>query len=83
MKNLVTQVPEHQDYHAFSKNPYSPHHNIYYVSEIVRAYNDDRSLAREHLMTTIQIMAYFDRMAKPKDEEFEGIRLELDRRPGY
>lgn len=77
LKNLVTQSAEHQVYHTFSQSPYSPRHNIYYVSEIVRAYKDDRSLAREHLLTTMQIMEYFDRMPKPKDEEFASLKLNL------
>lgn len=43
---IVTSVPEPKEMHAFEKDPYSPRHNIYYVSEIVRAYKDHRSLAR-------------------------------------
>lgn len=56
---IVTSVPERQELHAFDRNPYSPRHSIYYVSEIVRAYKDAKSLAREHIHTTLQIMAYF------------------------
>ena len=32
LKGLVTQIPEKTDYHTFNSNPYSPRHNIYYVS---------------------------------------------------
>lgn len=46
LKGLVTQVPEYSDLHTFNSNPYSPRHNVYYVSELVRAYQDSRSLAR-------------------------------------
>ena len=38
LDDLVTKVPERKELHSFEKNPYSPRHNIYYVSEIVRAY---------------------------------------------
>lgn len=32
LKGLVTQVPEYTDLHTFNSNPYSPRHNVYYVS---------------------------------------------------
>ena len=59
LDDLVTQVPERKELHTFVQNPYSPRHNIYYVSEVVRAYKDSKSLAREHVHTSLQIMAYF------------------------
>ena len=46
LKDLVTKVPEQAKFHTFNSNPYSPRHNIYYVSEVVRAYKDQQSLAR-------------------------------------
>lgn len=49
-------MPEKTDYHIFNSNPYSPRHNTYYVSELVRAYLDERSLAREHLTSSLNIL---------------------------
>ena len=46
LTEIVTSVPEHKELHTFERDPYSPKHNIYYVSEIVRAYKDVKSLAR-------------------------------------
>lgn len=67
LKSLVTQMPERTELHAFTNNPYSPRHNIYYVSELVRAYKDERSLAREHLNTTLNILKLIDLNKKPTD----------------
>ena len=46
LTEIVTSVPEHKELHTFERDPYSPKHDIYYVSEIVRAYKDVKSLAR-------------------------------------
>ena len=64
---LVTQVAEHKELHTFEKNPYSPNHNIYYVSEIVRAYKEEKSLAREHLFTSLQVFRMLQNSKKPSD----------------
>ena len=32
LKDLVTKVPQHAQLHSFNSNPYSPRHNVYYVS---------------------------------------------------
>jgi hypothetical protein len=32
LKQFITQVPEHKELHTFENNPYSPRHNIYYIS---------------------------------------------------
>jgi hypothetical protein len=43
---LITKMPELQDMRTFETNPYSPRNSIYYVSELVKAYKDELSLAR-------------------------------------
>lgn len=83
LKGFVTQVPERQQLHTFQKDPYSPRHNIFYVSEIVRAYKDEQSIAREHIQTSLQIMAYFEKCEKPSDEQISHKKLKLPRRKGY
>lgn len=83
LTEIVTSVPEHKELHAFERDPYSPKHNIYYVSEIVRAYKDVKSLAREHLQTTLQIMAYFQKIEKPNEEKINAKKVNLQRRKGY
>lgn len=55
LKQFVSSVPEHAELHTFDKNPYSPKHNIYYISEIIKSYRDEKSLAREHLLTSLHI----------------------------
>ena len=55
LKQFVTQVPEHRELHSFDKDPYSPQQHTYYVSEIVKSYKDEKSLAREHLLTSLHI----------------------------
>jgi hypothetical protein len=55
LKQFVSSMPEHAELHTFEKNPYSPKHNIYYISEIIKSYRDDKSLAREHLLTSLHI----------------------------
>ena len=56
LNNLVTQVPQHKELQTFNFNPYSPRHNIYYVSEIARAYKEAKSLAREHILSSMRIL---------------------------
>lgn len=77
LDDLVTKVPERKELHSFDKNPYSPRHNIYYVSEIVRAYEDPKSIAREHLHTSLQIMAYFQKCEKPSEEKIAPKKVKL------
>lgn len=41
LKGIVTQVPkQNKELHSLNFNPYSPRHNMYYVSEVTRAYKD-------------------------------------------
>lgn len=59
ISSLVQSVPKPKDSHGFETNPYSPRkHNIYYVSEIIRAISDKNSLAREHLVGSMKIIKF-------------------------
>jgi hypothetical protein len=79
----VTSVPEHKELHTFEKNPYSPKHNIYYTSEIVKSYKDDKSLGREHLLTSLHIFKILDNSRFATDDEMKERRVTLPRRPGF
>ena len=68
LNGLVTQVPQHAQLHSFNTNPYSPRHNVYYVSELVRAINDERSLAREHLVTSLNILKNLENSKRLSEE---------------
>ena len=37
---MVSQVSYHKKFQPMAFDPYSPRHNVYYVSEIVRAYKE-------------------------------------------
>jgi galactose-1-phosphate uridylyltransferase len=67
LKGLVTQMPEQGELHTFNSNPYSPRHNTYYVSELTRAYLDERSLAREHLVTSLNILKMLEKSKRMND----------------
>ena len=81
--NFVTQVPQFKELHTFNFNPYSPRHNLYYVSEIVRAYKEDRSLAREHILSSMHILRLLENTKMATKEELASRCLKLDRKPGY
>lgn len=83
LKGLVTQVPEHAELKTFNSNPYSPRHNVYYVSELIRAYMDEKSLAREHLNTSLSILKMLEKSKKLTDEECKKMRINLPRKKGY
>ena len=46
LKELVSQVSYEKKLKPMTFDPYSPRHNVYYVSEIVRAYKEENSLPR-------------------------------------
>ena len=46
LKELVSQVSYEKKLKPMAFDPYSPRHNVYYVSEIVRAYKEENSLPR-------------------------------------
>jgi hypothetical protein len=76
-------VPEHKELHSFEKNPYSPKHNIYYISEIIKSYKDDKSLGREHLLTSLHIFKVLETSRFATEEEMRQRQVKLPRRPGY
>ena len=83
LKGLVTQVPEQAELRTFNSNPYSPRHNLYYVSELIRAYQDEKSLAREHLVTSLNVLKLLERSKRCSEEESRKLRLSFPRRKGY
>lgn len=82
LRQFVTQVNEGKDYVPCSFNPYSPRNNIYYVSQILKFHKDDRSLAREHIMTSAQYLKVFETKRQPTAEEAEKRALKLPRKAG-
>ncbi len=46
LKKFVTQANEGKDYLTCNFNPYSPRHNVYYVTEILKFFKEELSLAR-------------------------------------
>ena len=83
LKDLVTKVPDHSDLHTFQANPYSPRHNVYYVSELVRAYKDEQSLAREHLLTSLNILRVLEKSKCMSAEDLRKNKLSLPFKKGY
>lgn len=76
-------MPEHSELHTFENNPYSPKHSIYYISEIVKSYRDDKSLAREHLLTSLHIFKILENSKFATDEEMRQRQIHLQRKKGY
>jgi hypothetical protein len=83
LKQLVTSMPEHKDVHTFERDPYSPKHNIYYISEIIKTYKDDKSLGREHLLTSLHIFKILENSRFATDEEMRQRQVRLPRREGF
>ncbi len=76
-------MPEHKELHTFENNPYSPRHNIYYISEIIKSYKDDKSLGREHLLTSLHILKILENSQFASDEEMRQRQVHLPRREGF
>jgi hypothetical protein len=76
-------VPEHGELHSFEKDPYSPRHNVYYVSEMVKSYLDEKSLAREHLLTSLHILKILENTQFATEEQMRQRQVRLPRRPGF
>ncbi len=76
----MTSFPEHKELHTFEKDPYSPKHNIYYISEIVKSYKDEKSLGREHLLTSLHIFKILENSRFATDEEMRQRQVHLTRR---
>jgi hypothetical protein len=73
-------VTEGENYQPANFNPYSPRHNIYYISEIIKFYKDDRSLAREHITMSAQYLKIFDTRRIPSEEEAMARAVKLPRK---
>lgn len=74
----MQSVPKPKDSHGFETNPYSPRkHNVYYVSEIVKAISDKNSLAREHLVGSIKILHFLENEELPTYSQIEHRKLNL------
>ena len=72
-----------KELHNFDYNPYSPRHNMYYVSEITRAYKEDKSLAREHLLTSMQLLKIMNGSKRMSAEEMSAKVLNLPKKSYY
>jgi len=55
---------------------------LYFISELLRAYHDQRSLAREHLNSTLSILKMIDLSKKPTDEEIKKCEVCLPKKLG-
>ena len=82
LRQFVTQVNEGKDYAPCSFNPYSPRNNIYYVSQILKFHKDERTLARQHIMTSAQYLKVFETKRQHTAEEAEKRALKLPRKAG-
>lgn len=82
LRQFVTQVNEGKDYTPCSFNPYSPRNNIYYVSQILKFHKDERSLVREHIMTSAQYLKVFETKRQPTAEEAQKRAMKLPRKAG-
>lgn len=80
LRSFVTQVTEGENYQPCNTNPYSPRHNLYYISEIIKYYKNDRSLAREHITMSAQYLKIFDTRKAPTEEEVLNRVVKLPRK---
>lgn len=81
LQNLITAQPKPKEAVGFTVNPYSPrNHNIYYVSELVRAINQENSLAREHVKSAIKVLKSFEQVSLPP---YAGRMLNLPKSQEY
>ena len=83
LKELVSQVSYEKKFKPMAFDPYSPRHNIYYVSEIVRAYKEENSLAREHLVNSIHLLKMLARSRLPTREDLNSRTVKLPKNPYY
>lgn len=80
LRGLVTQVPQQKDLKYFDSNPYSPRSSVYYVSEVAKAYKEERSIAREHLISSMQLLRTMEASRRNAPE----VRpLSLAKHPNY
>jgi hypothetical protein len=71
---MVTQEAEKLGL-RYPSHQFTP--NLYYISELLRAYHDQRSLAREHLNSTLNILKMMDLSQKPTDLEIKKCEVHL------
>ena len=50
------QVAFKNQTNGFSSDPYSAADSHYYVSEVLKGYKDSKSVVKEHLTTSLQIL---------------------------
>ena len=74
------QIPEPKVVHQLTENPYSPRSNLYYVSEVAKTYKDDNSLAKVHIVQSLQIMRTLENTRMPSSGEVERKMLNLVRK---
>lgn len=78
LSRLVTTVPKPKEAVGFSTNPYSPRgHNIYYVSELIRAVSEPNSLAKEHVKSAIRILKMLESSPRTSSQDAEKRRMDL------
>ena len=63
-----------------STSPYSTRNNTYYVSEIIKNYKDRRSAAREHIISSLQILKALENSKMPTKEQVYPRILSLERK---
>ena len=80
---MVTQMPEHPSVMPPAADPYSLSYSQYYVSEVLRTYQDPSSTAREHLTTSLQILKSMENSKMPTRAKITDKMLDLPRRKGY
>ena len=83
LRQFVSKEKEHKELHTFDHNPYSPKHNIYYISEIIKSYRDEKSLGREHLLTSLHIFKVLENSRFATEQEMRQRQVKLPRREGY
>lgn len=66
LKQLVSQVNCSKNLKSINFDPYTPKsHHIYYVSEILRAYKEQNSLARDHLINSLHQLRTLSKIKGP------------------
>jgi hypothetical protein len=83
LKEVVSQVSCKKNLKPLAFDPYSPCHNIYYVSEIVRAYREENSLAREHLVSSLQFLRMLSRNRVQPRQEPPSREAKFPKKPAH
>lgn len=83
LKGLVTQVPQHKELRYFDFNPYSPRSNTYYVSEVLKAYKEEKSQVREHLLSSMHLLKTLESSKRPTMFDIAAKNVNLVKSPLY